>query len=1178
MQTMQTLQTVQTGTVEADVIGGSVLRSSTQKLLTFNANFKFTTSGQLLVQLHPHGVRDSSAEPKKSPNMSNPQGSNLPSPTQSGAGTDDGHFGLGPDSYTSQRLRHSSHKHLHITSRRTFIGPIPYSWLQPHRKTWYKKWLGLKNYSSRAVTFSVDTSSNRAKQRQLTSFLSVSNRVIQKQSFPQPEDVCDDEPVETTPVAPLDASQVAPVPIDQGQDHQEGQQQKNPTPRIDIENEQRASSDHKTTPSGQSGPIVRTSSTDHGNVEEYFTPHESLRETSGFRLLSPTDMRSRQSESSNANQIVLRRSEQVDDPVPSQGPSQPSEEASSPSTSESSPLDRTDSTQSLISHKQPTSAKLISRGSSRRLQAQLSHIDTVPTGVGDMNQCPSDHRMLSRIASGIFRFQHDGTTADTRQPMSFRKLRPREVLKDRRRRLSHARDGEIIRAERMLVRIDVTKLHSLPHDFSENNSIKIETRTFEKWREFLVVCRRRADEETPITLQLYKTRVIPQVQVSQVKKSSSHEIPLTFGFTKLNLFSSLDKSIVLWHPDEYGTVMYIIRTKSAAHSMEWYTFLRTTLGWERPTQLVVHVPDLDIAVLINNPFSRLENDRSHIGQDDDERSSALLKTVADEQEVAAGVIKTCMNTLSECPEWASLLKAWPGSEKMGLAWRRYDRLEWVHGANEERMYGTIAMQTSHELELQPKRHYPTSIKRTGEETTEEPSPVEGFLILLTSQKGRHQRLGKVYSRRLYFTSQNQYLCFCRPAKAIPAPPPRLSTIDGSNIPSASQLSKDTPIIYTIDPYPLENKSISWLLRGGQISRERHDAEAYAESKRNLENLERSEGYFDLCRVLEVRIGHQNHFPEESHINGGDVEFHDEARDTRQIDGPEHQQSQSNRSFDLVMSDGLIVNFRAYDMQTRNQWVERLSALVRYWTARTQDDIAIMKSVRRQNLKQLNITEGQESRVGQFAQSWEVSKAQASPELFNMCGVSGCRAVKMSGNLYCKIRRRSAFRDCSVILTEGQILTFQSHLRKLSGQEIPHTHQERQWALDLRDCYIYSGLITSSDLLYQNHTIDTNLPGQRASPRLYITDGWTSSDEDIATCFVVWYNARKTVFRSQEWQHKGNALARTKWKRVSALGVPGRSIVFKARSRAERDMWVLAIETEIDRLQQLEDMRIISKDQ
>lgn len=53
---------------------------------------------------------------------------------------------------------------------------------------------------------------------------------------------------------------------------------------------------------------------------------------------------------------------------------------------------------------------------------------------------------------------------------------------------------------------------------------------------------------------------------------------------------------------------------------------------------------------------------------------------------------------------------WAKYEKMGLAQKSYDRLEWVGGANEQRLHGTISMQKTHELELQPKHHYPTTVK------------------------------------------------------------------------------------------------------------------------------------------------------------------------------------------------------------------------------------------------------------------------------------------------------------------------------------------------------------------------------------------------------------------------------------------------------------------------------------
>ncbi|KAL2364698.1 hypothetical protein RJZ56_002362 [Blastomyces dermatitidis] len=1078
--------------------------------------------------------------------------------TEIEAEIDEGNFGLSPDSYTAQKLQHASPEHLHTTTRRTFIGPIPRSWLQSHRKSWYKKWFGLKDYSSRQATFSEDTSFN-INTRQLTGFIKAPNERIYKPSFPQPKDVDESQgPVKTIPVAPIDTSQEEPATADQQSSH--------------AESGHHGDLDQMANPSDQPSPAMRKSSTDLATVEEYFTPSESLGVRSRPGSFESVDHQIRHRGSSNSNQDVPRRHtrDYISMPNPLDEPLQLA--ATHESTSRT---DETESTASLIPHKRQASAKLISKESSSLLQAEVSRAETAAAGEGYPNQPPTDQALLSTVSSGMVRFQQDGSTGVNMQP---RKRRTRQRAKGRHRRLLPGRDGEIIRAERMLVRIDTTKMQSLPNDFSENNSIKIETRIAEKWREYLVVCRQGTDEETPITLHLYKTRVIPQVQVSQVKKSSTRDIPLTLGFTKVNLFSSLDKTIVIWHPDHEGSVLFIMRAKSWTHSMEWYTFLRTTLGWQRPTDLIVRVPDLDIAVLLKHPFSHLQNYPTPADQDDNEECSTLLKTMAEERAVAAGIVKTCMSTLSECPEWASILKVWPGSEKMGLAWRRYDRLEWVHGANEERMYGTIAMRTSHELELRPKRHYPTTIKHAGEEeVTEEPPPVEGFLILLTSQKGKRQRLGKAYSRRLYFNVHDQYLCFCRPARAIPPPLPRPTTIVGSDIPTASQLSKDTPIIYSINPYPLQDGAISWLSRVAQNKREQHDAEAYRENRRNLENLERAEGYFNLCQVSKVQVANKHYFPEESHVNGGDVDFHEEARDSTARGGPGNDhQSQANRSFELVMSGGLVVKFRAYNMQTRDEWVQRLSNLVRYWTARRREDVGIMKSIRRQNLEQLNITEDQEFMFEQFASAWEVSKAQTSPELFNICGMSGCRAVRMSGTLYCKPRRRSTFTACDVILTEGQLLTFQSLIRKLSGEETPHTHHEREWVLDLHDCYIYSGLITDSDLLYQNHTIDTNLPSQHASPRLYLNDGWTSSDEDVATCFVLWQNARKTVFRSQEEREDG-ARAR-KWKRVSTLGVPGRSIVFKTRSRAERDMWVLAIETEIDRLQQLEDLRIVPKDQ
>jgi hypothetical protein len=175
----------------------------------------------------------------------------------------------------------------------------------------------------------------------------------------------------------------------------------------------------------------------------------------------------------------------------------------------------------------------------------------------------------------------------------------------------------------------------------------------------------------------------------------------------------------------------------------------------------------------------------------------------------------------------------------------------------------------------------------------------------------------------------------------------------------------------------------------------------------------------------------------------------------------------------------------------------------------------------------------------------------------------------------KTRRRGAFHRSQVILCGGKLLVYQTTLRKSTGEQVRHIHQEKQQVVDLKDCYVYSGLIVEDDLLYQNKTFDANHPGMASLPRVYLDDGWTSADVDVMTCFVVWMNNRKGWFRTAAMPEASNAAdndgakakgsTRAKLKRVRQLGVPGRGMVFKCRSRAERDHWVLSIASEIERI-------------
>ena len=274
-------------------------------------------------------------------------------------------------------------------------------------------------------------------------------------------------------------------------------------------------------------------------------------------------------------------------------------------------------------------------------------------------------------------------------------------------------------------------------------------------------------------------------------------------------------------------------------------------------------------------------------------------------------------------------------------------------------------------------------------------------------------------------------------------------------------------------------------------------------------------------------------------------------------------------------------FQAADKDRRKDWVKHLRHLVKYWKLRKASDIGLLISTRAQNLEALNIDEEGEAAIGQYAKKWEVSHTYASPDLYNICGIATCRSIHMSGTLYRKPRIHAPFTRCGVILTAGTLVIFRDVLRSNTGKLLRHVHHEHISNLDLKDCYIYSGLLTEPDLLYQNQTFDSNKPGHHALPRIYLDDGWTSTDEDVMTTFVVWHGKSKSWFRAEEAgasegeessgnnRKKGergvNEGRRTKLKRVAKLGSTGRSVVFRARSRAERDHWVLAIQNEIERV-------------
>jgi len=867
-----------------------------------------------------------------------------------------------------------------MTSRRFFIGPIPEGWLNSYRKSWYRTRLSFENYTSRTVAFSADPSAPH--QRHLADLTGPPIAGDQQPNFPQSdtsssEDTESEEPDREGSRRPKSGDVSKSNRTTERTKAAGSQSESAAQDQSDVPDTGNMPSPNQRDPDIDSAYTTQASRT-------YFTAREAIsNENDSGRISSGRNINSKGSGNRSRKHV----------PSSASGVSRPQVPQES---SQRTYMDEAGSSASppvYQQSEQPKDDNNTLGNASVDLQQQDPQPDETAPDQDYLDEGRAEQRRLTPPSSRLARFNLGDTVLDKRRRIRSRIERTQKKISERRSRRQKVQEGEIIKAEKMLVRVEETMERLLPDDYSENDSLKIETRVVDKWREFLVVCRQSSRKHTPFILQMHKTRVIPQVENPKTRKYPRHEVALNYKNTRVNLFSALDKTLVIWQPFKQGARMYIIRPRSAAHAVEWYTFIRQALGWRRPSSLLINVPDLGVSLIFRNPFEQLEQSADS-ANGEWETNGVLTRTAAEEQFAASGIIKGCMEMLKDRPEWADVLSAWSKFEKMGLAWKRYDRLEWVHGPNEQKMHGTIAMQVSHDLELRPKHHYSTVIKQQNEGREEEPAPVEGFLIRLTSQRGAHQRLNKMFFKRLYFSTQDHYLCFCRPAKAAPPGPPKLPTTADEDVPSSREIVERMPLQYEIDPYPVQDGNITWLSSDDKEYVREQDEEAYAEAQRNLHNISQTEGYIDLCRVQDVRHVHRGCSPADRNINEGpDVEFHREVMDTHRDDGAT-KQFDDDRTFEMALDNGLVVRLQAYNTATRDEWMKRLGALIKYWKARIAVDAAELKRVRRHNLEILNIDEEMESIVGQFARKWEVKRAEASPRLYNMCSICGCRAIKV----------------------------------------------------------------------------------------------------------------------------------------------------------------------------------------
>ncbi|ONH69855.1 Sporulation-specific protein 71 [Cyberlindnera fabianii] len=739
-----------------------------------------------------------------------------------------------------------------------------------------------------------------------------------------------------------------------------------------------------------------------------------------------------------------------------------------------------------------------------------------------------------------------------------KKVRQKQLY---RRFMKHFVVGEIIKMEKMLVLVKTPARGSNLAGFTQFTEMEpCDTRVLEKWKEYIVVARSTGDSEKPVLLQFYTNREIPDSDDSKHSKGQ-----LDFTLTKscfVNLYSTLDRTISLLNEDK----VFILRCQTPTSSIRWLTFFNEVLGNHTPRSIKVDIPNVNISINLN--FLRTFFDRALVAKFD-----GVSLEMTDNgyrmshqplvQDINLKVRQKLINA-----GFADAVERFDrGQDIVGVCWRHYDRLEWLFAETLSNLFFQKALYFTHELEIRFMKQYPRVVTTDEGVEMKEPTPIEGFLIRLSTREGNLKR-GLGYKQVIafdYFSTSDHLLCFSKLKKATPPIPFSDELFDSdyiSKIESLNTINSSIDAIFYNNPYKLDrNGHVEWL--NDETTEEqfnKRDLYALYDFERRINLVRNANDLVDLLEVETIDVFDPNGIPLNVELTNNLMwGIKPDLRHLSQLDRDTY--------FAIHMKNGSKMVLKAQTTELRDEWITRLTELKSYWEKRCSEDGALVRALRDENAIKLNINDPMEADAFEMAPKWEASRGEANPEIFNVTPYSLFRPIIRSGVLFQKPKKHSTFRKYFVVAVPGYLLLYKMIVRDFAGRIKPTTHYKHYITVPLSDCYIYSGQICEMDLLKRDVDVDNICQGKSLLPRVY-EDGWLSSDDEPSRCFTLWFGSKRAIsgksLPKTDPDSVGESRNPSLIKMVSRLGVTGQSVVFMCKSRQERDIWVTNLYTELER--------------
>lgn len=688
--------------------------------------------------------------------------------------------------------------------------------------------------------------------------------------------------------------------------------------------------------------------------------------------------------------------------------------------------------------------------------------------------------------------------------------------------------ANIVLRDRMLVRVSYTKAESLPRHFDEVQNRTTPHLRYEDWAEFLVVWRGER-------LEIYQDYTLPGKEYITGHKHLAFIIPLKSQRTHSTLYSFTDftfcilcprapvrdnqsKARALFDRVQEGTNVFIFKPKCRTRAMDWCWQLWRHLGGKIPASIELRCPAIG---------TRIDLDVPAVDEANIDKAYRIFSRRNIIDTVQKSLASSCGSHEVASRDWKHVVeREIAAGTTLELAWNLEAKLDWVW--KEEDVMGQprpwavlcgLAMQQGTKpahLELRLGQHYPATIHLPDGTKVHEPPCIEGYLdrIKLSSQSKQH----------IYLTSHDGHLFALWPSNSHAPVPPNV------------HLSR------ALSSYHNESLEYTRAFREAEVARGASQIAAAFQA-------------FDLRNIREIRKATHETIDNDARthapatVDGGSVGNQDIlTRDEVDIGGAEglaqaHDKNRLRvgRCFEIVMICGRVIRFETYSCQLSQEWIERLRALVEYWTQRhhvdARDEMDVSYSTRHRPPVTPRVTKHAFCN-GEKTPTTPIVDAEFMPELsslYHWCTLDNCRSILKSGRAFARKGLQGQYQLVQLFLVAGRLIQFQV----LRDSFLRHKSRE----INLMDSYVCSGHLVALTLW----------PGEYHPETLSVTrryfDGFEADDPEEDMLFAIWYRKSRDGATDN----------------VPSLSAKHKVIVFRTRSRVERDAWCWALGCEIEKL-------------